>query len=69
MRDPGELYELREDLPELGQPVLIHTLTGFVDAGGATRLAREHLLTALDSRVIAEFDVDELLVYRSRRPA
>lgn len=69
MRDPGELYELREDLPELGQPVLIHTLTGFVDAGGATRLAREHLLTALDSRVIAEFDVDELLDYRSRRPS
>lgn len=68
MRDPSELYQFRADLPELGHPVLIHALTGFVDAGAATRLAREHLLAALDSQVIAEFDVDELLDYRSRRP-
>ena len=43
MRDPHELYELADDLPELGQPVLIQTLAGFVDAGEATRLARRHL--------------------------
>lgn len=40
MLDPHELYELTDDLPDLGQPVLIQTLTGFVDAGSATRLAR-----------------------------
>ncbi len=68
MRDPEELYRLREDLPDLGRPVLIQALTGFVDAGSATRLAREQLLTGLDSRVIATFDVDELYEYRSRRP-
>jgi predicted ATP-grasp superfamily ATP-dependent carboligase len=66
--DPNELYQLTDDLPELGQPVLIQALTGFVDAGNATRLAREHLLSTLKGRSIATFDVDRLLDYRSRRP-
>ncbi|MGI5148981.1 proteasome assembly chaperone family protein [Plantactinospora sp. CA-294935] len=68
MLDPNELYELTDDLPELGQPVLIQALSGFVDAGNATRLAREHLVSTLESRTIATFDVDQLLDYRSRRP-
>ena len=68
MLDPQELYELTDDLPDLGQPVLIQALTGFVDAGSATRLAREQLLTSLESRPIARFDVDQLFDYRSRRP-
>ncbi|SCL48140.1 Predicted ATP-dependent carboligase, ATP-grasp superfamily [Micromonospora citrea] len=68
MLDPHELYELTDELPDLGQPVLIQALTGFVDAGSATRLAREQLLTSLDSRPIARFDVDQLFDYRSRRP-
>jgi len=66
--DPNELYQLTDDLPELGQPVLIQALSGFVDAGNATRLAREHLLSKLDTRTIATFDIDQLLDYRSRRP-
>ncbi|SCL24237.1 Predicted ATP-dependent carboligase, ATP-grasp superfamily [Micromonospora rhizosphaerae] len=68
MLDPHELYELADDLPDLGQPVLIQALTGFVDAGSATRLAREQLLTSLEARPIARFDVDQLFDYRSRRP-
>ncbi|MEU5944890.1 proteasome assembly chaperone family protein [Micromonospora sp. NPDC049460] len=68
MLDPHELYELIDELPDLGQPVLIQALTGFVDAGSATRLAREQLLTSLDARPIARFDVDQLFDYRSRRP-
>ncbi|MEQ4305974.1 PAC2 family protein [Plantactinospora sp. B6F1] len=68
MLDPNELYQLTDDLPELGQPVLIQALSGFVDAGNATRLAREHLVSTLESRTIATFDVDQLLDYRSRRP-
>ncbi|MGC5030552.1 proteasome assembly chaperone family protein [Micromonospora sp. DT229] len=68
MLDPHELYELTTDLPELGQPVLIQALTGFVDAGNASRLAREQLLTSLESRQIARFDLDQLFDYRSRRP-
>jgi predicted ATP-grasp superfamily ATP-dependent carboligase len=66
--DPHDLYELTDDLPDLGRPVLIQALTGFVDAGAATRLAREHLLNTLDARPVATFDVDQLLDYRSRRP-
>jgi predicted ATP-grasp superfamily ATP-dependent carboligase len=66
--DPHELYQLTDELPELGQPVLIQALTGFVDAGNATRLAREHLLSTLTGRPIATFDIDQLLDYRSRRP-
>jgi hypothetical protein len=66
--DPYELYELTDDLPELGRPVLVQALTGFVDAGSATHLTREHLLGTSDSQLIAAFDIDQLLDYRSRRP-
>jgi predicted ATP-grasp superfamily ATP-dependent carboligase len=65
---PEDLYQLVDDVPDLGRPVLIQALTGFVDAGAASRLAREHLLTSLPGRVIATFDIDALLDYRSRRP-
>ena len=51
-----------------GHPVLLHALTGFVDAGHAGALARDHLLTTLEHRPLATFDVDRLLDYRSRRP-
>ena len=67
--DPQDLYELEPDLPELGSPVLIQALDGFVDAGSARRLAREHLLSSHGSRILATFDVDALLDYRARRPA
>jgi len=33
-----------------------------------SRLAREHLLNALDSEPLVTFDVDQLFDYRSRRP-
>jgi hypothetical protein len=66
--DPHDLYEVVDELPELGRPVLLQALTGVVDAGGAVRLAADHLLTSLDHRLVATFDVDQLLDYRSRRP-
>jgi predicted ATP-grasp superfamily ATP-dependent carboligase len=66
--DPQDLYHLSDDVPELGRPVLIQALTGFVDAGNAGRLAREHLLDTLPGQVVATFDIDALLDYRSRRP-
>lgn len=67
--DPQDLYELEPDLPALDAPVLVQALDGFMDAGGAKRLAREHLLQVHGSRVLATFDVDALLDYRARRPA
>jgi predicted ATP-grasp superfamily ATP-dependent carboligase len=66
--NPHDLFEVTGEVPDLGRPVLVQALTGFVDAGSATYLAREHLLTALDARLVVTFDVDQLLDYRSRRP-
>jgi predicted ATP-grasp superfamily ATP-dependent carboligase len=67
--NPNELYALTADQPAVDRPVLVHALTGFVDAGNASRLAREHLLTIGSPRTIAAFDLDQLYDYRSRRPA
>jgi predicted ATP-grasp superfamily ATP-dependent carboligase len=66
--DPKDLYKLADDAPELTDPVLLYHFDGFVDAGGAGRLALGHLLAELEHRVVATFDVDRLLDYRSRRP-
>lgn len=68
MPEPHDLYELTGDLPDLGRPVLVQALTGFVDAGGATRLAREELLRGVAGEPLVKFDIDALLDYRSRRP-
>ena len=70
---PEELFTVADDLPDLRGPdgrgpVLVDVLDGFVDAGAARRLAREHLLAALPSLVVANFDVDLLYDYRARRP-
>jgi predicted ATP-grasp superfamily ATP-dependent carboligase len=66
--DPDALYELEPGLPQLDRPVLLHALTGFIDAGSAGQLLRDHLLETLEHRLVATFDVDQLLDYRSRRP-
>ncbi|WP_327590375.1 PAC2 family protein [Nonomuraea sp. NBC_00507] len=68
MFDPKDLYKLADDAPELHDPVLLYHFDGFVDAGGTGRLALGHLLAELEHRVVATFDVDRLLDYRSRRP-
>jgi len=66
--DPKGLYEFTARREDLGRPVLLHALNGFVDAGNAGRLAREHLMESLGSTMIAKFDIDQLFDYRSRRP-
>ena len=71
MLDPRDLYELDPEQPsdgELDAPVLLHVLSGFVDAGSAGRLASEHLLSSRPHRVLARFDVDQIYDYRARRP-
>jgi NAD(P)H-dependent FMN reductase len=67
--DPRSLYSLEPDEPALDSPVLIHALSGYVDAGEAVRLTQQHLLSTFDKRVVARFDVDQLHDYRARRPA
>ncbi|AAZ54964.1 PAC2 family protein [Thermobifida fusca] len=68
MRDPADLYELRSDLPELSEPVMLVSLDGFVDAGAAGKQAVATLLDGLQHTELATFDIDGLLDYRSRRP-
>ncbi len=68
MNEPDDLYVLTPDRPDLDQPVLVHALHGFVDAGGAVELATQHLLASLPNRAIATFAVDLLHDYRARRP-
>lgn len=68
MLDPQSLIQLDPDLPELDGVVLVHALSGFVDAGAGVRLTREHLLESLEHRVVARFDIDQVLDYRARRP-
>ncbi|MDQ1711794.1 MAG: hypothetical protein QOE45_1244 [Frankiaceae bacterium] len=68
--DPRDLFEIAPDVGDLGRPVLVQALDGFVDAGGARRLAREHLVAVSgDVREVVTFDVDQLHDYRARRPA
>jgi predicted ATP-grasp superfamily ATP-dependent carboligase len=72
VQDPTSLYRLDTDVQAaagLRAPVLVHVLNGFLDAGGGGRIAADHLLTSLPTEVLAEFDVDQLVDYRARRPA
>ena len=68
MRDPRSLYELNPDAAVPPGLPLVAGLTGFADAGGAVAQTTEYLLSTLDSTVVANFDADELLDYRARRP-
>ena len=61
------MYELRSQ-PELDSPVLVMAPEGWIDAGLGGAGAVGALLTALDTEVVASFDVDRLLDHRSRRP-
>ncbi|MCP2163983.1 proteasome assembly chaperone family protein [Goodfellowiella coeruleoviolacea] len=66
--DPENLYEVDSDVPDLTGAVLLHYFDGFMDAGSAGQVLAEHLLKSHEHRVIARFDVDDLIDYRSRRP-
>ncbi len=66
--DPEELFEVDSDVPDLSGAVLLHYFEGFMDAGSAGSTLVEHLLAAYEHRVIARFDIDELIDYRGRRP-
>ena len=66
--DPGDLYRVSPDAPELEDVTMLYYLDGFIDAGGAGRLLTAHLLGALEHTEVAAFDVDSLIDYRSRRP-
>jgi predicted ATP-grasp superfamily ATP-dependent carboligase len=66
--EPESLYEVDSEAPDLRGAVLLHYFEGFMDAGSAGQLLANHLLEAHGDRVVARFDVDQLVDYRSRRP-
>ncbi|MEO6997602.1 MAG: PAC2 family protein, partial [Terracoccus sp.] len=80
MQDPSKLFRFENDtppaqadvapasVPEQQASVLIVALGGFIDAGNTQALISDHLLATHESRVLASFDVDQVLDYRGRRP-
>ena len=73
MDEQSNMYELEFPAPQTMSgdgvgPVLVHGLEGFSDAGHAVKLATKHLRDTLETELVASFDVDELIDYRSRRP-
>src|SRR5205085_11904083 len=67
-RNPEELYELGPAAPGSSDVPMLHYLEGFIDAGNAGRLLAEHLMRNFPHEIVARFDVDRLIDYRSRRP-
>jgi predicted ATP-grasp superfamily ATP-dependent carboligase len=65
---PESIYDVIADDVDLESPVLVHALSGFLDAGAARQLAVGHLLAACESRTVARFDLDSIYDYRARRP-
>lgn len=73
MDEKSSMYELEFPAPQISSsdgvgPILVHGLEGFSDAGHAVKLATKHLRETLETELVASFDVDELIDYRSRRP-
>ncbi|MFP5415754.1 MAG: PAC2 family protein [Actinomycetes bacterium] len=71
MVDPRTLYTVEQDVWDsvVGtQPVLIHLLEGYVDAGQIAKQLSEHLLATCSHQLMVTFDHDQLHDYRSRRP-
>lgn len=69
MVNPSELYELHDDDFDVPRGLhLIAGLTGFTDSGSTISQLGNHIFEKLDYRVVAMFENDELLDYRSRRP-
>jgi proteasome assembly chaperone (PAC2) family protein len=61
------LVELSEH-PELRDPFLVVHLSGWQDAGAAGQTSAVFLRARWNARPLAEFDSDELIDYRARRP-
>jgi len=69
--DPDALYAGNPELfhsPDVRGLNMLMGFTGFADAGHVVRQINAELLDTLDSEVVAEFDADQLIDYRSRRP-
>jgi predicted ATP-grasp superfamily ATP-dependent carboligase len=67
--DPASrpLFEL-DERPDLGEPVMVVCLEGWIDAGNAAAGAAAAIRADGRARVLASFDTEQLLDHRARRP-
>jgi predicted ATP-grasp superfamily ATP-dependent carboligase len=63
----AELYEIAQ-WPDVTDPVLVVALDGWIDAGAGAGAAMAHLAQEMDTTLVASFDAEVLIDYRSRRP-
>jgi predicted ATP-grasp superfamily ATP-dependent carboligase len=68
MSSQRDLLEFKEERPALQRPILVMHLAGWTDAGLAGQTAMTFLRARWNARELGEFDSDELIDYRSRRP-
>jgi predicted ATP-grasp superfamily ATP-dependent carboligase len=68
MSSHTDLFELRGERPALQRPFLVMHLAGWTDAGLAGQTAMAFLRARWNARELGEFDSDELIDYRARRP-
>lgn len=73
MSDPSGGSERRSlarihSWPTLERPVLVVSMEGWIDAGAASSNALGHLLASMPHELVADFDPDELIDFRARRP-
>ncbi|GAB3941474.1 PAC2 family protein [Corynebacterium tapiri] len=74
MVEKSNMYELEYPAPSMAHdssegPNMIIALNGYADAGQSIEQSASHLKAALDHRPLVSFNNDELVDYRSRRPA
>lgn len=64
------LFRLEADaqVQPLHAPLLHVSIDGFIDAGQVRGQITRHILDTLEHQVVASFDMDQLIDYRSRRP-
>lgn len=70
MHSSNDLYAYREGITtdDARASVMLVSLGGFVDAGHTQALLAAHILAHHEHQLIATFDADQLVDYRSRRP-
>lgn len=70
---PESLYTINHDVVDAMQAatpplILVHAMSGFVDAGSSAELAAKHVQGDDLGDPVVEFDADLLIDYRARRP-
>lgn len=54
--------------PDLNEPVLVHALEGWIDAGLGAATAMNALLDSMETDILATFDTEYFIDQRARRP-